>query len=518
MVGIMSAVSGMSRRNFVAGAVGAGVVASAMSYKALAEESQSADEAAAPYAERVSSTMDTDIVVVGAGISGLSAAVQAAEGGAGVILLESGTALGGNGTGTEGMFGVNSSLQQEQGIEISFAEIINEELDFFAYKIDPSFWRDLYDYSGANLDWLRDNGVKFSGVVDNYGVGRVETFHWYDGTAVECYIEPMKAKADECGVQTLLETRGRELIQDEAGTVVGIYAEGADGSVVQINAKAVILATGGFAGSPEKMKEHGIVLGSALLNGSTTNVGDGLDMAVAAGAYDRSYECCYLTNAMTPGFTFFLSLRVGMLNTALWVNRDGVRYTNENCGAVVQANAANAVRTQFESFIIADQPIIDAAHEVFTGEDFDFKGELESLLEEGAEGVFRAETLPELAAAAGIDEEAFAQTVERYNGYCASGVDEDFSKEAEYLQTIDEGPFYAIKQMDCYGTSMGGVLVNRNYQALTIDREPIPGLYAVGTDGCMMYYGTYTIEVPSSIGGHNVNSARIAANHALSTL
>ena len=113
MIGIMSAITGMSRRNFVAGAVGAGVVASAMSYKALAEESQPADEAAAPYADRVSSTMDTDIVVVGAGISGLSAAVQAAEGGAGVILLESGTALGGNGTGTEGMFGVNSSLQRD---------------------------------------------------------------------------------------------------------------------------------------------------------------------------------------------------------------------------------------------------------------------------------------------------------------------------------------------------------------------------------------------------------------------
>ena len=150
------------------------------------------------------------------------------------------------------MFGVNSSLQQEQGIEISFAEIINEELDFFAYKIDPSFWRDLYDYSGANLDWLRDNGVKFSGVVDNYGVGRVETFHWYDGTAVECYIEPMKAKADECGVQTLLETRGRELIQDEAGTVVGIYAEGADGSVVQINARRSSLPPAVLPAVPRK--------------------------------------------------------------------------------------------------------------------------------------------------------------------------------------------------------------------------------------------------------------------------
>lgn len=505
----------VSRRHFVEGAALAGTTLATMSYAALADEPEKEEE---DYAAKVSKTVDADIVVVGAGISGLAAAVQAGEGGAKVVLLETGEVLGGNGQGTEGMFGVDSSMQKEQGIKITFAEIINDELDFFAYKIDPSFWRDLYDNSGANLDWLVENGCKFSGVVDNYGVGRVETFHWYDGVATDCYIQPMKAKADEYGVETMLDTRGRELIMKD-GKVAGIYATSTkDDSVTQINAKAVILATGGFAGSPEKMKEHGIVLDSALLNGSATNVGDGLDMAVAAGAYDRSYECCYLTNAMTPSFTFFLSLRIGMLNTALWVNREGVRFTNENCGAKVQANAANAVRTQFESFLIANDKIVDDADATPVFDGFDFRGELDKLVEEGTDGIFKADTLEELAEKTGIGKDEFLATVDRYNGYCETGVDEDYSKEAEFLVPLKEGPFYAIKQMDCYGTSMGAVLVNRNYQALDIDREPIPGLYAVGTDGCMMYYGTYTIEVPSSIGGNNVNSARLAAKHALNTL
>ena len=86
------------------------------------------------------------------------------------------------------------------------------------------------------------------------------------------------------------------------------------------------------------------------------------------------------------------------------------------------------------------------------------------------------------------------------------------------LHAIKTAPFYALKQKCCYGTSMGGIMVNRNYQVLKQSREAIPGLYAVGTDSCMLYYGTYTIEVPASIGGCNLNSGRMAARHALSTL
>ena len=308
----------VSRRDFVKGTTAA-TVASALGLLAGHSPAFAAEESVAEgnseFASQVAETKDCDIVVVGSGISGIAAAVQAGEGGAKVIALEAAKNIGGNGMGTEGMFGVNSSLQQEQGIEVPFAKIINNELQAFNYKIDTTFWRDQYDHAGANLDWLIGNGVKFSGKVDNYSVGRVETFHWYDGNAADCYIAPMQTKAEEYGVEFLTETRGRELIIDESGSVVGIYATTADDSVLQINAKAVILASGGFASSPEKMEHQGIVVANSILNGIPTNIGDGLDMALAAGAFDNRKVTCFLTNALVAEIPFFLG--IGNLANAL---------------------------------------------------------------------------------------------------------------------------------------------------------------------------------------------------------
>lgn len=521
--------NGISRRTMLKGAalVGAtaawtGMLSGCGNGKAKSKasgDSQAAkdDAAADDYASKVSETLDCDICVVGAGISGLAATVQAGEGGAKVITLEAGENIGGNGAGTEGMFGINSSMQKEKGINISFDEIIHDEVEFFAYKINTMFWRDQYDNAGANLDWLVDQGVKFSGVVDNYGVGRVDTFHWYESTAKESYVIPMQAKAEKYGAEIYTETRARELIVDESGKVCGVFATKSDGSVVQVNAKAVILASGGYASSPEKMQKHGIVIADAILNGSKTNIGDGIDMALGAGGFDNSYGACYLSNALVNGFTFFLGLRVGLQNKTLWVNQDGVRYINEDCGDVVQACACNAVCSQSKSYMIATQPIIDEIDASFAP-DFEFKKELEELLGKGARGINKVDTVEEIAEVIGCKPDDLKATMDLYNSYCASGKDLDFNKKPETMEAMESGPFYVLQQSVCFGTSMGGILVDRNYQALTPEREAIPGLYAVGTDGCMLYYGTYTIEIPASIGGNNLNSGRTAAKHALTTL
>lgn len=522
----ISAKNGMTRRSLLKGAALIGATAAwtgALAGCAPQENAQQLSDTSAPadgsdnYADKVAEAIDCDICVVGAGISGLAAIVQASEGGAKVVALEAGSTPGGNGMGTEGMFGINSSMQKEKGIEITFDEIIHDEVEFFAYKINTMFWRDQYDNAGDNLDWLVSNGVKFSGVVDNYGVGRVETFHWYDGNAGDCYVAPMQAKAAENGAEVRVNTRARQLITDASGAIVGVYAETDSGDVLQVNAKAVILASGGYASNPEKMQKHGIVIADAILNGTPTNVGDGVDMALAAGGFDNSYSSCYLSNALVDGFTFFLGLRVGMDNTALWVNQDGVRYINEDCGDVVQACACNAVCAQSGSYMIATQEIFDGIAEK-TSPDFEFAKEFNDLLAGGHASFFKGDTLEDVAAFIGCDAATLKDTVDLYNSYCASGKDLDFNKKAETMKAVDQGPFYVMKQSVCFGTSMGGILVDRNYQCLTPERTPIPGLYAVGTDGCMLYYGTYTIEVPASIGGNNLNSGRTAAKHALTTL
>ncbi|MBR2835631.1 MAG: FAD-binding protein [Coriobacteriales bacterium] len=507
----------MDRRSFVktAGIAGGAVAAGVVSNTAFADE-----KPAEGFASQVTETKECDICVVGAGISGLAAAVQAGEGGAKVIVLEVSPSIGGNGAGTEGMFGVNTSLQKEQGIEVSFAKIINNELRAFNYKIDTTFWRDQYDNAGDNLDWLISNGVKFSGVVDNYGIGRVDTFHWYESNALECYVSPMEAKALEYGVEIITEARGRELVQAEDGTVTGIYATTPNG-VLQVNAKAVILASGGFASNPDMMEHQGIVVANSILNGSPYNIGDGFNMAYAAGAFDNRHVTCFLTNALIGDLSFFLGIRLGGDGNSLWINQEAVRYTDENCAAVSDGCCSNAVSFQQDSYMICDEDILGIMHDAWaqdTFDNFDVKGEVASCLEAGSECIFKADTLEELAEQVGLNADALVAAVERYNGYCEAGEDEDFGKDPAMLHAIKTAPFYALKQKCCYGTSMGGIMVNRNYQVLKQSREAIPGLYAVGTDSCMLYYGTYTIEVPASIGGCNLNSGRMAARHALSTL
>lgn len=517
----MNETKGLTRRGFCTGALAAGAATAFAGLMAgcsstggrKADGADAADGAG--YADQIAETIDADVAVIGGGISGLAATVQAAEYGASTVLVEVGGDVGGNGTGTEGMFGVNSDMQKEQGIEITLAEIVAHEIDFFNYRINATFWSDQVERSGDNLNWLVEKGVEFSGVVDDYGgVGQVPTFHWYKGLASESYIPPMKAKAEEYGAQIRTQTRARQLIVDGDGAVTGFYAEQGDGSILQVNARAVILASGGFGSNRDLVEKQGIVLDTVSLTGNPTNIGDGLEMALEAGAFDNRNHTAYLSNACLNGIPTMSAFQVAIDGSGLWVNSEGVRYTNENCGAKAMICASNTVLTQTGSYMVYDQAGIDRLAEKFESM-FDLKAELEESLAQGADGLYSADTVEGLAGAMGIDKAAFAATVEQYNGYCELGEDQSFGKEPELLAAIETGPFYALKHVIMLGTTMGGILVNRDYQAVTAAREAIPGLYAVGTDSCMLYDGTYTIEVPASIGGHNLNSARTAVRHAL---
>ena len=138
----------------------------------------------------IAETLEADVLVVGLGMSGLAAAVQAAENGAKVIGIEKANATGGNGIGVEGIFAVGSSLEVAQGIEIDPAEIVRGELEASQWASGGDLWLDLVHSSGANVDWLMEQGVKFSGVVDDYhGNSAYPDFHWFAGNvASEGYV------------------------------------------------------------------------------------------------------------------------------------------------------------------------------------------------------------------------------------------------------------------------------------------------------------------------------------------
>lgn len=226
--------------------------------------------------------------------------MQAAENGNKVIVLEAGGVAGGNGAGTEGVFAVGSVLQKNLNIEISEVDIIRTELEEGQWVTNGALWYDMVHNSAANIDWLIENGVQFSGNVDNYGAGLYNTMHWFDNdSAVTSYIEPMQAKAEQMGAEFRFQTTATQL-KLENDTVCGVYAEDSKGNVIEVNAKAVILASGGIGANPELLCQAGMsrnqveeMAGSMC---SPTVRGDGYTMAMAAGGRD------FLRNAAIQGF------------------------------------------------------------------------------------------------------------------------------------------------------------------------------------------------------------------------
>lgn len=352
---------GISRRDFLKGAAAGAVGVAAVGVLGGCSPSESNSDEAKSY--NVSETKSADIVVVGSGASGICATVQAAELGAQVILLESNSVLGGNGILTEGMLAIGSSLQKASGVgtDITFREVIATEQEFFNYRVNALFWKDLVENSADNLEWLIKNGVKFSGVVDNYyGLGKIEVFHWFVDGSGKNFIEPMVAKAEELGVTILTKTPAADLILDN-GKVVGIYAKKDDDSYLQINCKAVILATGGYANNTEMMEARGYDMTYAINQGNPGHNGDGLRMATDAGGADVSLQRCFLREPYSYGIHFFgtMTQAIHRGGPFLWVNENAERYTNEDCGAFTPGNNSNAVHTQNKSFLIFDQSLLD---------------------------------------------------------------------------------------------------------------------------------------------------------------
>ncbi|MFR1640089.1 MAG: FAD-binding protein [Eggerthellaceae bacterium] len=197
----------------------------------------------------------------------------------------------------------------------------------------------------------------------------------------------------------------------------------------------------------------------------------------------------------------------------LWVNQDAERYTNEGCGSFVPQCVGNAVHTQAASYLVMSKDIIDTFVER-TG----YAG-LQADMDDAAkqcpgENVYKADSIKELAELQGLDADALAATIDRYNELCDKAVDEDFNKSAEDLVALKTGPFYIFRQDMAFWTSIGGIDTNRKMEVVTAKGEPIPGLYAAGTDGCNLYRETYTMSVPASCNANNCNSGRTAARSA----
>lgn len=508
--------STLSRRSFVTGgaALGAFAIAGMMGCAPSTPDTSGEGEKTAPVYD-ISETKECDIVVVGGGMSGLAAAVSASAEGNSVILLEANKTTGGNGHGTEGIFACGTEMQKQAGINFTFKDVISEEFEFFNYLIDARAWKDLVDASADNVEWLAGNGVKFDGVDDYRGQGKLPAFHWYAGGANEGYIIPMTAKAEEQGVEILYSTRGRQLLA-ENGVITGIIAEQGD-AAIQINAKAVVLATGGYADNDDKVREMGVDPASVSRKGFPHHEGDGLDMAVAVGGVDERAKRCFMREPGTRGANFESALgALGIRNggPVMFVNQNGERYTNENCIVKNQAYACNAILCQKKSFVIMNDAIMAQIDQTIPPIVDPMSVAAEAAIEEGA-GVYKADTIEQLAEKIGVPVDTLVAELARYNEHCANGEDVDFGKEPEALVAMEAGPYWAFEHGLFYFSTIGGIRTNRMFEVVDVNEEAIPGLWAVGTDGCMLYGNTYTVMMPASCMANNINSGRKAGAYAI---
>lgn len=472
-----------------------------------------------------SETRDCDVCVVGAGISGLAACVQAAQEGASVICIEAAGATGGNGSGVEGTFAQGSPLQKQQGIEFAFSSLIAQEMAATQYRVDGRLWRDLYDKSGDNIAWLIEQGVEFNGEVNDYGTGAgIVSMHWYkDGKAGVGYVPPMTAKAEELGVEFLLSTKAEHPVM-ENGSVVGVLAQNSKGDWIQINAKAVILATGGFGADSEMLSRIGYNPENIWYYGSPTNDGGGWRIALEAGGKDFSHQAAdnahaYIRALPHEGPVDMPNCGMSMSGYMIWINEQAERFCREDCGAVNFCQQNPPRWNQKEWYFVFDTSIYDAVCEMYGVKVEDGRKILEeSLKTNEGNSLYKADTIEGLGEYFGIDGAKLAAEIEKYNNYCAAGFDEDWCKDKQWLIPMTEGPFYITKPETLFLMTIGGIATDRSGRVTNEDGAEIPGLYAVGVDGCMLYRNVYTIDAPGSCSGNAVNMGRTAATDACSLL
>lgn len=467
----------------------------------------------------------TDIVVIGAGTAGMTAAIQAAMDGANVILLEKNSKVGGSSQFAEGVLGVDTPLQEESGIEIDKVDILRQELEFHNYMVDGVLWKAVLDQAKENIQWLLDIGTKFERV-GSPGIG-AQTWHVYEGLGEGFFANTLIPKAEELGVETLVETPGTELIM-ENGHVVGVKATTKDGQELTINCKAAIIATGGFDDNPEMVEELTNEDLSRLVNcGMTGNTGDGIKMAKAVGATSRGWAILCKDGVTLDGYptSSHLMEAAAMEPTNLWVNENGIRFINEDV-IFEYTRAGNAVAEQRKVFSIMDSAQIDKleAEGCTNGSGAfippgtkltEIKGELEQALEKKVDNVYKANTLEELAEKIGVDKDVFVESVNNYNSLCEQGTDSDYGKDKNYMNSIQTGPFYAFHIQALFFNSMGGIKANTKCEVLDQDEKPIPGLYVAGMDIDGFTGDTYGMAIPGSSQGIALYSGRNSANNAI---
>ena len=471
---------------------------------------------------------EAQIGVIAAGPSGLAAAVQAAQMGAEVVVLEKAAAVGGAANMGMGPLGIGTHYQKEQMIDISVEKAFNMFMDYTHYNVDARLIKRYFSQSGETIEWLEDMGVEFEGAFRYFPQSEatwhiVKTDQGIGPRAASFMNRALYQTALELGVTVLLEHPVKSVLKED-GKVVGILASDPNGEEVRVNCPAAIICTGGAGANKKMIKELvGLEHGKELFNFAIPGImGDGLKMAWEAGA-DQLPVRIEMAADLGGGDPTTAGVTNIMKQPNLLVNKFGKRIMNEDFmqNTTYLSNAANHQMDK-TCFSIVDTSIVkyyikngvDVTSLVTPDPDVsDFYEGINMLLENGSSNYFVADTIEELAEKAGIDIENLKATVDEYNYFCDTR-DLEFYKDPKYLRPLFKPPYYAAAiHPGGYGT-VGGVRINENCEACDSRFMPIPGLYCAGADSCNIYDDSYMFLLPGNSMGYAVNTGRIAGMSA----
>ncbi|WP_294438677.1 FAD-dependent oxidoreductase [uncultured Slackia sp.] len=546
----------LTRRNFLgaAGAAGAAIFASSalagcaptqVSSNSSSEENNAHtwETKPEPVAD-ISSTESTDVVVIGGGMSGFSAACSAAEKGAKVVLIEK--------TGAAQFRGIDygavgGKIQLEAGIDLRDRknDVLQEVLRWGSHRGDYRVVKAWLDNSAEALDWAADmlssHGIQVAPMPIEM---QVIPDAWYEHFATDAFqivptdeliaeggeagYEPpyaigwakaFTAYAEELGVDVRFNSEALQLVQAEDGTVTGVVYEGEEGTI-QVDAKSVVLATGGY-GADEEMMDAFIPNHAEDIHNITTpahNTGDGIRMGAWAGAaIDPAPHCPMYFDEGVEGLEHMPSIPLTR-QPWLYLNDLGERFCNEDMPYAYVCRAHNA-QPRHMKWVIWDAKWETDGPAMGMIVCKDFRSplhdpeQIKQFIEDGS--IMSADTIDELLGKMeGIDVETAKKTIEHYNELCAAGEDTDFGKRKQCLSSITEPPFYAVHAGTTLLVTLGGLQINENQQVIDANAHPIPGLWAAGNCSGSFFFDDYPITISGVSHGRACTGGRRAGQFA----
>ncbi|WP_281184366.1 FAD-dependent oxidoreductase [Trichlorobacter lovleyi] len=478
-------------------------------------------------------TINTDIVVIGGGSTGMAAAVASAQGGAKVVVLEKNPYLGGASNFAEGLFAVESDLQRAKSNGLTKDEAFKHIVEFGHYKIDIPLIRQFVNESAENIHWLQKQGVQMEAIQ----ISPTEPLVWHvikdNGHIVHggALITVLQAKAKALGVEFMTRTPAKKLIYTN-NKVTGVEAVDHKGNKVTVNAKAVIIGTGGFGNSKELIAKWTKFDPDKFKPSLPINkTGDGIKMAQDVGADIEGLNLMLHQGTEGKGIVPLGAIytMVWQPNT-LWVNKYGKRFTDEMV-AFSFSQAGNAIAAQRGHFgwTIFDDGMVDYVNEKgvdngigvivkVTDKLKGLRGEINNALAAGSENFKAADSIEELARQIDVPVDTLKKTYTNYNKYAENHYDPEFAKEHRYLLPLNKGKLYAVKVMPYHFTSIGGIRINTDMAVIDKNDKPISGLYAGGCDVGGLYSDTYTLWASGHAYGFAAYSGRMAAESALKAI